>query len=105
MRVHLKNAAYGMLDYLAYPVGMIAVAPIALRALGVERYGVWMVASAAITTGGVLASGFGDANIRAVAIHEATSGRHATLRTVQTTLGIHLVLGTVIAIVGWVIAP
>lgn len=105
MRVHLKNAAYGMLDYLAYPVGMIAVAPIALRALGVERYGVWMVASAAITTGGVLASGFGDANIRAIAIHEATSGRHATLRTVQTTLGIHLVLGTVIAIVGWVIAP
>jgi hypothetical protein len=32
-------------DYLAYPAGMLAVAPIALRALGIDRYGVWTVAT------------------------------------------------------------
>lgn len=105
MRAHLKNAAYGMLDYLAYPLGMIAVAPIALRALGVERYGVWMVASAAVMTGGMLASGFGDANTRAVAMHEAAGDHKATLEAVQTTLGIHMVLGAVMAILGLAIAP
>ena len=28
---HVTNAAFGMLDYLTYPLGMLFVAPIALR--------------------------------------------------------------------------
>src|ERR1700730_5500100 len=75
---HFWNAAFGVLDYLAYPLGMLAIAPIALRALGVERYGVWTVATAAVSTGAIVASGFGDANTRIVARHRATDN-HANL--------------------------
>lgn len=105
MRAHLKNAAYGALDYLAYPLGMLAAAPIALRALGIDRYGIWMIATAAVTTGSVMASGFGDANIRLVATREATGDRHAVVSAVQSTLGIHMGLGTMVAIAGCVVAP
>jgi O-antigen/teichoic acid export membrane protein len=105
MRAHLTNASYGVLDYLAYPLGMLAVAPIALRALGMDRYGIWMVATAAISTGAVLASGFGDANIRTVATEEATGDRDAVIAAVRTTLGIHVALGTIMALVGWLVAP
>ena len=66
MRAHLSNAAFGLLDYAAYPVGMLLVAPIMLRNLGVAQYGVWAVATAAVNTGSIIASGFGDANIQHV---------------------------------------
>ena len=93
MKGHLSNAVYGTLDYLAYPLGMLAAAPIALRALGIDRYGIWMVATAAISTGAIVASGFGDANIRMVATQEATGNRDAVVKAVRTTLGIHIALG------------
>jgi O-antigen/teichoic acid export membrane protein len=105
MKTHLENAAYGMVDYLAYPLGMLAVAPIALRMLGVDRFGVWTVATAAISTGSIIASGFGDANIRSVAIREALGDRSALVNAVRSTLGIHLVLGAAMACVGWLLAP
>jgi O-antigen/teichoic acid export membrane protein len=105
MKIHLSNAAYGMADYLAYPLGMLAVAPVALRALGIEKYGIWTMATAALTTGAILASGFGDANIRSVAIQHALGDRKALLTAVRTTLGIHTALGALIASLGWVAAP
>ena len=57
MRTHLSNAFYGVLDYVAWPAGMLVVAPIAVRALGIDRYGIWMVASSAISIGAIVASG------------------------------------------------
>lgn len=105
MKSHLENAIYGMIDYLAYPVGMLAVAPIALRTLGVERFGIWTIAAAAISTGAIIASGFGDANIRSVAAQEASGNHDALLTSVRTTLGIHLILGLSMACIGWFLAP
>ncbi len=48
MKAHLSNAAYGVLDYIAYPAGMLIVAPFAVRHLGVPQFGVWMVANAVL---------------------------------------------------------
>jgi O-antigen/teichoic acid export membrane protein len=105
MRTHLSNAAYGMLDYGAYPVGMLAVAPVVLRNLGIAQYGVWMVATAAVSTGGIIASGFGDANIQHVASRRGAGDRGALLRAVRSMMGINLVLGVVFAAIGWMLSP
>src|ERR1700739_3014977 len=50
----------------ALPRGMVPVAPVARRNLGVAQYGVWTVATAAVSMGSIIASGFGDANIQHV---------------------------------------
>src|SRR5215469_9372746 len=105
MRTHLANAFYGVLDYVAWPAGMLAVAPIAVRALGVERYGVWMVANSAISAGAIAASGFSDANIRYVAMQRASGSHGALCRAVRSTMGIHLTLGGLLAVAGWLLAP
>ena len=105
MRRQLSNSMYGVLDYIAYPAGMLIVAPIALRCLGVERFGIWMMASAAITTGAIIASGFGDANIRSVAMKRATGDHIQLVRVVRGAMGIHLLLGSAMAILGWCLAP
>jgi O-antigen/teichoic acid export membrane protein len=105
MKSHLTNAVFGVVDYLAYPIGLLLLAPVILHALGMERYGIWAIATAAISTGAIVASGFGDANIRAVAITLATGDRKAMIETVRCALGIHLVLGVLIACIGWTTAP
>lgn len=105
MRVHLSNAAYGVLDYVAYPVGMLVVAPLALRNLGVAQFGVWMLANAALTAGSVIASGFGDANIRYVSARRGGNDQTGLLRAVRSTMGIHVALGAAIALIAWIFAP
>ena len=105
MRTHIANAFYGVLDYVAWPAGMLAVAPIAVRALGIDRYGIWMVAGSAVSAGAIAASGFGDANIRYVAVERAAGNREALCRAVRSTLGIHLALGAALALAGLLLAP
>jgi exopolysaccharide biosynthesis WecB/TagA/CpsF family protein len=102
---HLPNAVCGVLDYAAYPLGMLLVAPVILRHLGVERYGVWAVATAAIGAGSILASGFGDANIQQIASDRGAGDSSRLLQTVRSTMGIHVVLGLCIGLIGWMLSP
>jgi O-antigen/teichoic acid export membrane protein len=105
MKAHLSNAAYGILDYGAYPIGMLAVAPIVLRNLGVAQYGVWSVATAAVSIGGIIASGFGDANIQHVASRRGAGDNKTPLQAVRSMMGINLVLGVLFAAIGWLLSP
>lgn len=104
MRRQLSNSIYGLLDYAAYPIGMLAVAPIVLRNLGVAQYGVWTVTTAIVSLGSIVASGFGDANLQQVATQRGGQGG-LLLRTVRATMGIHLVLGVGMALLFWALAP
>jgi O-antigen/teichoic acid export membrane protein len=105
MRDHFANATYGVLDYAAYPIGMLLVAPIVLRHLGAAEYGIWTVAMAAVSTGGVIASGFGDANLQHVAKHRSAGNSAGLVNVVRSMMGINLILGCVFALVGLVLAP
>ncbi len=105
MRTHLSNAAYGILDYGAYPLGMLVVAPVVLRNLGAAQYGVWTVSTAAVSIGGIIASGFGDANIQHVASRRGTGDHHAVLRAARSMMGINLLLGVTFALIGWMFSP
>ncbi len=105
MKAQLSNAAYGVLDYIAWPVGMLAVAPIALRSLGQAQFGVWMVANAALTIGSIVASGFGDANIRSVAVARGAGNLAEVIQAVRGTLGIHLILGVAAGLLIWLFSP
>lgn len=105
MRAHLSNAAYGVLDYAAYPVGMLVVAPVVLHNLGLAQYGVWTFATAAVSIGGIMASGFGDANIQHVASRRGADDEHAALRAVRSMMGINLLLGLALAGIGWMLSP
>ena len=105
MKNHISNAIYGVVDYLAYPLGMLVIAPFALRSLGNDRYGIWMFAVSTVSTGAIVASGFGDANIRVVAMQRATGNHSNVIRAIRSTMGIHLILGSALAIAAWLLAP
>jgi len=105
MNKHLTNAAYGVLDYVSYPLGMLLVAPVVLRRLGAGEYGLWAVSTSAISIGGILASGFCDANIQRVARLRNSVSATDLSYTVRSMLGINLALGLLFGAVVWLAAP
>jgi O-antigen/teichoic acid export membrane protein len=105
MRKHLTNAAFGVLDYVSYPIGMLLVAPIVLHRLGGSEFGLWMISTAVISAGGIIASGFGDANIQRVAHLRGTDQFALVPHTVRSMLGINLLLGCTLAVGAWIAAP
>jgi len=96
VKQQISNSIYGLLDYAAYPVGMLVVAPIVLRNLGTASYGIWTIAMAAVNIGAIVASGFGDAIIQQIATRRATGIGDDLHRTVRSAVAIHLVLGSIV---------
>lgn len=105
MSKHLTNAAYGVLDYVSYPIGMLLVAPAVLHKLGASEYGLWMIATALISAGGIIASGFCDANIQRVAHLRGIGNSDLIPNTVRGILGISMTLGFLLAAATWIAAP
>ena len=105
MKAHFSNASYGVLDYAAYPIAMLASAPALLKHLGVAQYGIWIVTTAALNTGAIVASGFGDANIQYIASARNQGDADLLLRAVRSMLGINLLLGGVLALLSWMLVP
>lgn len=105
MKRHFKNAGYGLLDYIAYPLGMLLAAPVVLHRLGAAEYGLWMITTAVVSAGGILASGFTDVNIQRVARLRGTADHARMTATVRVMMGINLVLGCVIAMLVAIAAP
>ena len=109
MRRHIANAGWGVLDYAAYPAMMFVVAPVVLHRLGAAEYGIWSVTTAVISIGGVIASGFGDASIQRVARlrgqEDLAAAKATMVQTVRSLLTLHLVLGTLLALIAWCAVP
>ncbi len=105
MKTHLSNAVYVVLDYIAYPIGMLLTAPVLLRHLGATEYGLWAVATALVSTGSIVASGFGDANIQFIAKARSQGDIKAIVRAVRSTMGINLLLGAGLALISWMLVP
>lgn len=91
MREHIQNVFYGVLDYVAYPAMMLLVAPLLLRKLGVDGYGLWAVMAAIVSAASIVASGFGDAAIRQISQYRAKSPT-AVLITVRALFLVSCVL-------------
>ena len=105
MRKHLANASYGLLDYISYPLGMLLVAPVILRHLGVAEFGLWMVSTSVVSAGGIIASGIGDAGIQHIAKLNGTRQIQRTIHSVRSLFALNLMLGCAVSVVVWCAAP
>src|ERR1700761_2002130 len=105
MRRHISNATYGVVDYVSYPLGMLIAAPIVLHQIGAAEYGLWMVSTAIVSAGGIIASGFCDAAIQRTAKFRGVAEHRGIARTVRSLLAINLCLGCVAALIISALAP
>lgn len=101
----MTNALYGVLDYASYPLGMLLVAPIILRKIGPAEYGLWMVSTAIVSAGGIIASGFCDAGIQRIAQLRGAEKAGLTVHAFHAMLVINLALGCMFALLMWIASP
>jgi O-antigen/teichoic acid export membrane protein len=104
-RLAVLNGACGVTDYIAQPLGMLLAAPFLIHRLGISQYGLWMIASAVVGSSGLLSTGFSDMAVKYVAMYRSRGDWSGVVRVVQCSMGINLVLGTVIAALLWIAAP
>ena len=105
MRAHISNSAYGILDYAAQPAAMLIAAPILIHHLGLAPYGLWLIASAAVSAGSIVTSGFGDAVIQRIATLRSVNDLSGIRGVVANTMAINLILSGVLATIFWLFAP
>ena len=105
MKIHLTNALYGVIDYVSYPLGMLVVAPVVLHRLGASEYGLWMIVTAIVSSGSIVAGGFSDANIQRIASLRASGQRDRMAQTVRSMLAINLAIGAAVVAIVWILAP
>ena len=99
------NAFYGVADYVALPLGMLIVAPFLLRHLETAQYGVWILASATVSSGGIVSGGFGDAAIKYVGDCRGRGDWPGITRIVGSMIFINLMLSGTLAVALWCWAP
>lgn len=100
----LRNALWGAGEYIALPLTMLAATPFLLHRLGLIQFGLWMLASAAVTSSNLISTGFGDATLK----YASTYREGEQLRfehTLRVTLTINLALGSLLALLLWSGAP
>ena len=100
-RASLRNSLYGAGEYIALPLTMLLAAPFLLRRLGLEQYGLWMLATAAVSSTNLISTGFGDAALKYASMYRGKNDRKRMEDTLRVNLAINLVLGGALALVMW----
>ncbi len=80
---------------------MLLAAPFLLHRLGLAQYGLWMLATAAVTSTNLISTGFGDAALKYAAMYRGKNDRKRLEETLQVNLAINLVLGGALALLMW----
>lgn len=100
-----NNAAYSLADYLLSPILMLLATPFLVARLGLQDYGIWMLANAFVGSVGVLNLGLGDATIKYVSTYRAKMDQVGVARVVRSTLTIYVMLGGLVAAVVFFTSP
>jgi O-antigen/teichoic acid export membrane protein len=104
-RVSAGNSAFSIAEYLAQPAAMLLAAPFLVHHLGLQQYGIWMLASAILGSVGILSTGFGDATVKYVSTYRALNDFAGVERTIRATLTINTVLAVMLGALVWIFAP
>jgi O-antigen/teichoic acid export membrane protein len=101
----VRNALYGTAEYIALPLTMLLAAPFLLHHLGLLQFGLWMLASAAVTSSNLIRTGFGDAAIKYASMYRGEGDCERLQHTLRVNLTINLVLGGFLALLLWCGSP
>jgi O-antigen/teichoic acid export membrane protein len=100
-----KNAAWSSADYAVLPLLWLVATPFFVHKLGVDQYGIWMLANAFLGFSGIFAFGLSDATIKFVSKYRALHDEVGVVRVVRSTLTLYGVLGILAVTLVYFISP
>jgi O-antigen/teichoic acid export membrane protein len=101
----MSNGFYSIIEYVAQPAGMLIAAPFLLHRLGISTYGLWMLIMAVVSGSGLVGVGVGDAALKYIAEHRGANDREAGMQVLTLSLAINVLLGSLLAVLVWSLAP
>jgi O-antigen/teichoic acid export membrane protein len=105
VRASAVNAVSGIADYVAQPVSMLLAAPFLLRHMGLSQFGLWMLVSAAVSSGSTFTTGFGDAAVKYVSGARGENDWPEVASVVRGAITINLALGLLMGMLLSLAAP
>lgn len=95
-----KNSFWSILEATSYPIVLVIATPLFLDKLGVENYGLWMLANSIILSIGVLNIGLGDATIKYVSKYNITKNVDRIRSIIQVNFTVYSLLAVLTFVVG-----
>ncbi len=105
VRTSVHNSFYGIAEYIALPAAMLLATPFLLHRLGLTQFGLWMLASAAVTSSNLISTGFGDGALKYASKYRGEGNDKRFESTLRVNLTINLVLGGILATLLWYGSP
>ncbi len=99
------NAFYGVAEYVSLPLLMVCTAPFLLHRLGTEQYAIWILATATVTGGTLLSTGFGDAAVKYISAARGRNDDIGVQHILRTLLTLNLLFAAIIALLLWSATP
>lgn len=105
LRPHAIKASWSVAEQAVSPLLMIALTPFLLRKLGVDQYGLWMLAMTFIGMGQLASLGAGTAVIKHVSADLTTGKKTDAVATIRAALAIVLIVGGCVVLAASITAP
>ena len=100
-----RNAMWATIDFIVTPLGMLLAVPILLRNLGLEQFGILILANSLTAFSSVFNFGFGDTALKFVSHHMGRSDASSAARVAQTVGLLTVGSAVVVGLAFWTLSP
>ncbi|MDP8265648.1 MAG: oligosaccharide flippase family protein [Candidatus Aceula meridiana] len=101
----LRNSSFSMFEYTVTPLLYIFSTPFFIYYLGLNHYGIWMLANSVAGLLGVMNFGIGEATVKYVSMYRGREDKNGVVKVIASTFIFSLLFSFVIPIACWFIAP
>ncbi|MBT9171478.1 MAG: putative membrane protein EpsK [Actinobacteria bacterium] len=101
----MRNASFSIGEYIVTPLLYIFSTPFLVHQLGLNQYGIWMLANSIVGFIGILNFGLSEATVKYVSLYRGREDEGGVVRCIRSTLTMYLGLSMAMVIVGCVLAP
>lgn len=99
------NASYSTIEYIATPLLYLFSTPFLVHQLGINHYGIWMLANSVAGVIGVMNFGLSEATVKYVSMYRGRGDQDGVVRCILSTFTLYFFLAILMIIVCWILAP
>jgi len=100
-----RNASFSTIEFIITPLLYIVSTPFLVHQLGINHYGIWMLANSVAGFVGVLNFGLSEATVKYVSMYRGREDEDGVAKCILSTFTLYLFLSILMMIVCWVSAP